>query len=387
MKAKKIISIIIIVFVLSGCAAIKQFFESAIREYNRTNNILETTVSQLGAQSNNWRYLLESAINDLPFFELKIKNDLRELIHSAEMIAGAEIRCTEEYTVNMLIFKIKEILAVRNHQPLPVPVPKVCSFTPLYIDMGDPIALTRPVTISGYSFLSGNFKLYHCLTTGSNIDVTSYMTVNTDYTMTVDIPRIPFGTQSQFLKITSGTDNFFSINITQAPPPICDKRSEDITLTPVILIADHKKHPNASRKGDAEFDGNGPCMKMWVRLYLKNNNTEIWYDAYIKAFECHDDLDHCCYDYTYGDVTKSGYLKTVNPGWKINRILSSTYCYFEYIDSNTDPETKTGEAPVLNWQIIGDTGGDDINGDTRVTIEFRPLPVELIQTTGGCVPN
>jgi hypothetical protein len=287
----------------------------------------------------------------------------------------------------MLIFKIKGIIAGRNNEPPPVPEPKVCSFTPLYIDLGDPVTVTRPVIISGYSFLSGSFKLFHCFTTGNNTEITSFLTVNTDYTMTIDISRINFGGQSQSLKITSGSNDFFSINITHAQPPICQKRPEDIPLSPVVLIPMHKKHPNASKKGDAEFDDNGPCMKMWVRLFLKNNNTEIWYEAFVKAFECKDDLKHICYDYTYGDIIKSGKLKTITPGWKVNRILTNTYTYFEYIDANTNPDTRLGEAPVLHWIIEGDTGGDDINGDTRVTIEFAPLPVELIQTTGGCVPN
>ena len=66
-------------------------------------------------------------------------------------------------------------------------------------------------------------------------------------------------------------------------------------------------------------------------------------------------------------------------GKKIKEISEITYDQFEYLDTNTtlDWFARGSGGPVSHYEFVGDSEGDDAGTDTRVTVEYNRLTVEL----------
>ncbi|MEO8405466.1 MAG: hypothetical protein ABI480_12750 [Chitinophagaceae bacterium] len=161
--------------------------------------------------------------------------------------------------------------------------------------------------------------------------------------------------------------------------------------------------------GDREFGGHGPEIWSWVKLRISGNT--IVADVYMHARETVSDWSE-----TEGNWSKIIY--TAPAGYQIASIGSGQYSEVHYISkpgvnafSPTGLLTAIGgqkgtdvpfkdDGLVARWNIVGDTGGDDIstddnpNDDTQVAIQLNPMKVKLTKipannssTTGAAAPK
>jgi len=154
----------------------------------------------------------------------------------------------------------------------------------------------------------------------------------------------------------------------------------------MILNPVHKISPWKNKKGDNEFNDNGPCTKGNVEIYTKNNGTELWATGFVRMWECPDDFSKIKNDYTYGDTRVSLKLATMDSGWRIKTIKESLNDQFQNIDRTEDrTETFSGGGPVSQYLVQGDMSGDDL-GSSRVEVFFKTIKVTL-EEIGDCVRN
>ena len=145
--------------------------------------------------------------------------------------------------------------------------------------------------------------------------------------------------------------------------------------------------------GDREFGGHGPEIWAWVRLKIVNKKT-IYADVYMHARETVSDWSE-----TEGNWTKLMY--TAPQGSEIASIESGQYSEVHYTSKpgvnafspagllqaiggaqGADVPFKD-DGLVARWNIVGDTGGDDISDDdnpkddTQVAIQLNPVKIKL----------
>ncbi|HMU46752.1 MAG TPA: hypothetical protein PKC72_10315 [Chitinophagaceae bacterium] len=145
--------------------------------------------------------------------------------------------------------------------------------------------------------------------------------------------------------------------------------------------------------GDREFGGHGPEIWAWTKLRIVSEKY-IYADVYLHARETVS-------DWSETEGTWSKLLYTAPDGYKIKEILSGTYSEVHYVSKpgvsafsprglaqalggakGTDVPFKD-DGLVSRWNIVGDTGGDDIstddncNDDTQVAVQLNTMKIKL----------
>jgi hypothetical protein len=142
------------------------------------------------------------------------------------------------------------------------------------------------------------------------------------------------------------------------------------------VIPKHATMPG-KRKGDKEFDGHGPNMYCSVRLFNRGNRIEA--RIYVTAAETKK-------DWTYGKEDHYSTIYTADPGFEIENIVAATFAQMSYTDNDHALDEFSGSGPVEKFIFNGDGSGRDIERNTKVTIQFNPLRVQLKETE-DCVSS
>lgn len=371
----------------SGCKKIDDITQT-LRD---TNEILEDALVNLGGNAENFEQIVQDAIDEIE--DQEVKRQLDAILDNAIVKVSAEVKCNIQFTVDFLKAEIRGIIADLLEKPRPIKEPRVCTLSPVAIDMNLPPNLRNSVCLSGY-FLNEefeNYKLYLENEYGSRINVTGSLSANgnSGFKLFINLGGngVPINNTSKRLVLEWKGDLISTVEIIQKEPEKCELRERSLTGLPkLILYPVHKVNPWSNTLGDKEFHGNGPCTRGWVSVYTRNNGTELWAKSFVQMWECPDDFGLTNEDYTYGDITKDVKLTTVDAGWRIKVIKGTTRDDFQNIDNNHNlSETISGGGPVNSYYIIGDTGGNDL-GESRVEVSFKAIKVTL-EEIGDCIPN
>ena len=151
--------------------------------------------------------------------------------------------------------------------------------------------------------------------------------------------------------------------------------------------------PTRLMSGDREFGGHGPEIWAWVKLTIINKR-QIRADLYLHARETTSDWSE-----TEGKWSKVIYTAPV--GFDITELSSGKYSEVHYISKpgvnafspaglvQAIGGTRGSDVPfkddglVTRWNIVGDTGGDDIStdnnphDDTQVAVQLNPVKIKL----------
>lgn len=129
--------------------------------------------------------------------------------------------------------------------------------------------------------------------------------------------------------------------------------------------------------GDREYNGHGPEVEASAMLRIVNEK-EIYVDLYLHEKETRSDWTECL-----GNWSRRIYTAPSN--WKIKRILTdlgSTTAYRD-TDHDLDVPTITGGRLVRKFEIMGDTGGNDVGnctaGDAYMNVYFNDVKLEVCE--------
>lgn len=165
----------------------------------------------------------------------------------------------------------------------------------------------------------------------------------------------------------------------------CSSVGNNITFTPADL---GPFCPTALLEGDRDFSGHGPAIVASVNIQISADRLELEAIINFRARETTHD-----WSTTEGRWTRTIY--TAPPGRRIMAINSETQSSCDFISGAASAQFgfpgggNTVYRPPLTgslarvFEIVGDTGGDDISSDndcgddTRITVRFNPISLTL----------
>lgn len=130
--------------------------------------------------------------------------------------------------------------------------------------------------------------------------------------------------------------------------------------------------------GDRDFKGHGPEVDATASIELRNGDTEVWVRLSLHEKETRSD-----YTEALGNWDRK--LYTVPVGKVITRVLSAMTSEAHYVDTDheLDRPSVTGGALVSRFEIMGDTGGNDVanctSDDAYMSVSFNEVRLELQQ--------
>ena len=123
-------------------------------------------------------------------------------------------------------------------------------------------------------------------------------------------------------------------------------------------------------RGDREFGGHGPDV--FVSATLINRSTFLDVSVFMKAVETKS-------DFTTASGSKTFRIHNIEPGFRIKRIINDTSSSASYVDNDHGVDTLSLSSAELvrEFLVVGDTSGNDAGTDTKVSVNFNPITVEL----------
>jgi hypothetical protein len=147
---------------------------------------------------------------------------------------------------------------------------------------------------------------------------------------------------------------------------------EDYAFTPASITRLCPTHIG----GDREFKGHGPDVKVDATIRTRNSDREIWVTLHLHAKETRS-------DWTEAEGTWERKLWTAPTGKRIASIESDRFSEASYRDTNhsLDRPSVRGGALVSKFEVMGDTGGNDVRNctsdDVYMNVYFNDIQVKL----------
>ena len=330
---------------------------------------VENAIESLNQNSAEWQSIMNSLIADLQGLDSDlaslIRVEVQNLLDRGVAVVGAEFRCNVDFIGNRMrnaLLRIKH-----DHFGADVVVPPlkpfVCAVVPATVDrilMPDRLNVLE---FYGYDFDLDNVSLYVQEGNGTRENVSEYLDKLTHYHMTVDL-------STHGVELTAQHDKFVLIH-----------DFEEIAIVKIIqgsteienFYPGMRTFVPPHTRGDTEFGGNGPEVFCRVELSIIGlENNMIQSQIEMSAVETKS-------DWTTAEGTDTHIIYTAPSGKKIKEISGITYDQFEYLDSNITPDwfPRGSGGPVKQYEFVGDSGGVDAGTDTRVTVEYNTLTIEL----------
>jgi hypothetical protein len=163
--------------------------------------------------------------------------------------------------------------------------------------------------------------------------------------------------------------------------PHCPIRTEVLPEQTVLFV------PPKVGGGDADYDGNGPCVDFRLALRLEDGDKTLAAHYRMHAFECDGNFMKPRHDFTTAKGEEKLILKVASPrgriiGYNANSTMSQSYIDtnhssddFDYFDPNSNLFNPF--SPVKKLSFVGDTVGDEAGTRTGVFITFSAMRVEL----------
>ena len=148
----------------------------------------------------------------------------------------------------------------------------------------------------------------------------------------------------------------------------------EYSFIPMAITSDGK-HP------DLDYDGNGPCMKIQIQIYIAPSKRSIIADLFMIAYECKDDFSKFCRDYTQAFERRQITLFTLtDTNTSIEKINTDPILEDELIDFKTDKDQTrkySSNSPAYEIKYIGDTKGNEAGSETGAIIYWNPLKLKI----------
>jgi len=127
-------------------------------------------------------------------------------------------------------------------------------------------------------------------------------------------------------------------------------------------------------RGDREFAGHGPDVRVRADLVISNAKTAIDLRLSMTAAETVS-------DWTTAEGATASRIYTAPSGWFISGMSVGQSVSRSYRDTDTDVDilAATSTTFVRKFEVVGDTSGNDAGISTGVTVFTRPFTVYLSQ--------
>ncbi|MCG8404827.1 MAG: hypothetical protein MI923_06475 [Phycisphaerales bacterium] len=358
---------------LGGCG----LGDNLVDPINNIANQIDAAIAAIDINSDQWQQIVEDLRDDIPEIENDLKADLQEVIDRGVGTIGVTIFATNDFVARRIQEALDRVKAKFTGDPVPVYPPAFLSFSPDFVDVArvrDGEQLT--IAAFGYDFdrldPSGRGMELWLLRGGVYVDCSYAMTATTHYEATINLAAngVPMSLDCAALELRWGTEIISTLPILQPSPPQPDEETinfQNITFRP------------EKTRGDADFKGHGPFVFVESEIRMSDFDAKgakkIQARVYMLAEETKSDW-----------TTAEGWSswKTVYncpPGYRLVDVLTPMSCEESYVDTDhSEDQYCPGLGNLVEcFRCIGDTDGDDAGRTTRVTVDFAPARVLMIE--------
>jgi hypothetical protein len=339
-------------------------------------DVLQDGIDKITGNLSSWQTVLQEMTNKLVGdAQSTVRNEVSTLLQGSIAVANASIQCDVDFVGHRVVQSLRRFQATLMHKPPPdVLEPSACTGVPSGVDYTAwQQGRVLKVDVYGYDFDATGLSLV--LVTGTTrTDVSSRLTKTSSYNLTINLggPLLFNGRQQKLQVLWQGNaaKPVSEIPVLVAPPPLCATRKVTIPPIPPMTIT-----PTKVGSGDGEFSGNGPEVWTGVNLMVTSGNT-------ISAFISMR-VRETKSDWTEGRATLTKSVFTIEPGWRIDHIITPTSAADHFTASGKNIIKRGPGPPVQVEEIQGDNDGSDI-GRTNMTVKFTAIDVWEVQT-GECL--
>ncbi len=375
---KSTVTIALLLVLLAGCDMIKSCQRIVPDISTEVIAALDRGITQLGLASADWQDILNEVIRDLPQgVQSTITNEVTNLLNRGIAASGAEVRCNVDFFRNRMQQGLQRIKAKFLGTDLPPLEPQLCSVVPLAIDMSLSANRRNKIEFYGYDFDMTDIQVIQVVG-NREVDVSNKLDQPTHYHMTLNLggTGVALNTNSKRLILRWKNQNISTIGVIQPSPDICETKFKNFTPSNLTVLPIHAAKPGKS-KGDLEFDGHGPTMSCNVTLINRSNRVDA--RIVVTASETKS-------DWTYGKKDQTFTVFNVDPGYVIEKIITPATASQTYTDNDHTLDEFGGGGPVQKFIFNGDGNGKDIGSNTKVTVQFNVIRLQL-KESGDCVSS
>ena len=403
---------------------------------------LDNAIAKLAEESADWRVVVTNLEKEISAdVQSTIRTEVQDIARNTILLAGAEFRCNAEFMRirlrrelthlrNSLAESLNALLA-RTSISVPLlpeesPEPFICSVAPSGVDMSlEPERRTkidiygfdlrsRPISVgfTGYGIFQAkapvSAKVFSTMmrtrakavvpakiittdafellqsTTIITHDISNALSIISDFHAVLDLTESGADIPPTAREIVLSWDNQIRSEI----PILTHEKILECTTTEKVIspgtdtyippAVEYTQHGGGGHP-DKEFDGNGPCVTLYLVLTLDPSRRILTATYAIHAWECPNDFDKIREDYTEAFGTRT---ITLFQAAEDERILSyNVLSSFDhrYIDTNTRPDIMNfgGLSPVEELEYVGDTDGSEAGTKTSVKVTFRQIKLQI----------
>jgi hypothetical protein len=342
---------------------------------------LDDAIKALGENSADWQKTVKDALDKIPAeIQSTLKNEVRDAADRAVAGATSQGFCALDVTRNrirldLLYIRAELLKVIGKEAQVEEPEPWLCSVSPPAVDMNNDPNRRDRIEFFGYALNRSPIKAW-LVNSGGRVDVSSKLSIQTAYHMILDLGGngVQLSPDSQKLVLEWKGKEQSTIPVIQVTTPICESKQ----LDPPHTIGDITFKPLEHSRGDKDFDGHGPHVRVSVKLVKAEDGSRVDAEIFMEARETKKD-----WTTVTGIETHPIYIP--DAGWKVEQIIGEAEDTIEYTDTNhaLDDFPRGEGGLVSRYQIVGDRKGDDTDS-TQVTITFNRLRL-VLKRTANCV--
>jgi hypothetical protein len=316
---------------------------------------LDNATSAIQNSPQQWKEVLDGLRGDL-------KADFAEEANRVETLTGtlnvqwqSGILCVMESVPKQAILAIKNLRAELLALALVKPEPTSCGTSMSQINLNDAPAFRTKITCSGYD-LNDPSTIEAFLVRGVTLQKVDIIHFSSANQYTLDLASLSDGSLAN--------NNALIVKYKTTGKKLNDFPIVQKSVAPVTTITAYFS-PTGSMifpltRGDSEFGGHGPQIKVLFRIKISPDRRQLWYDLYFEAREIGGDYTTVSgskidlIGYTLTDNTKRIISITGDP----NNNFTNYTKLMDFPDTNTKDNLGIQTA-IGTFDIIGDTEGKD----------------------------
>lgn len=347
---------------------------------------IDRATDRLANESDQMQVIFDDLAQELGDEAQTVIAEIEVVATRAVAAAGTQIICIADFARQRAHEDLRHIrnellsaVTLSLYQPtLPPRSPFICSApSPNLIRHGE---VPDFVELSGYDLDEQDIR-FLIKGDGETRDITSEVAISTQhYTRT-----IPFGQNAVRIErsdrsiVVATADKIIAeIPIIEPGLPPCGTKTiRGFTPSPMDVMPKNES-------GDNEFHGNGPEIEVKASLAISESKEVVTATISMRADETGGANKE---DLTKSFDEESAVVYPGEQGWRITSLSSLTIdneTLNLFQDDGHASMQRNGDpsGPVRLWTIFGDVKGLDVGSETRLTVTFQPIDIELEQVDG-----
>ena len=351
--------LLLIALTLSSCLEMDDLVNEIRLTREQTLFSIDEAINSIQDAPSNWAPVLDDLSQNLTDeIQETIREDVQLVISRSHGEIASGVVCIMDAVPGRIIYSLETLRVKLVGGDFSVLPPTICTTSHNTINLNTKPEVRSEISFYGYDFdRRERFKFYLLKSNGDKLDLEENVAFQTDYKFTVALSSFSDNSLSKYraLVISFEEEEISRINIQRQTPTPPATREVRVPIPKFTYIPPHTR-------GDREFDGNGP--KVRISCYIYPRSKYAFLRVYMKAEETKKDWT------TAEGHSDRHYFYTAPSGWHIKEILTQTNYpgILEYTDTNHEEDlfyNTLGE-----FKIVGDTRGDEAGTKTKIDINF-----------------